>query len=113
MASKANSIVSLKRPAGDHMAEEYWTEERRRSVAPIQLPVARAKLRGAAKAPAPSGDPDHTPHSRGSAEEPKMPLGREGRAALPSQHPWPIRSAPTADSSAPCQTATGFPVRRR
>jgi len=55
MASKANSIVSLKRPAGEHMAEEYWTEERRRSVAPIQLPVARAKLRGAAKAPAPSG----------------------------------------------------------
>lgn len=57
MASKANSIVSLKRPAGEHMAEEYWTEERRRSVAPIQLPVARAKLRGAAKAPAPKRRP--------------------------------------------------------
>jgi hypothetical protein len=55
MASKANSIVSLKRPAGEQMAEEYWTEERRRSVAPIQLPVARAKLRGAAKAPASGG----------------------------------------------------------
>jgi V8-like Glu-specific endopeptidase len=94
MPSENNSIVSSKRPAVEHMAEEYWTEERRRSVAPIQLPVARARSKGAAKAPAPSGDPGHTPHSRGSAEEPKTPMGPRGTggSAVPTPLAYPFRT---------------------
>jgi hypothetical protein len=45
MPSENHSIVGSKRAAAEHMAEEYWTEERRRSVAPIQLPDARAKAK--------------------------------------------------------------------
>jgi V8-like Glu-specific endopeptidase len=94
MATKANSIVSVNRPAGEHMAEEYWTEELRRSVPPIRLPVARAKAGAAAKAPAPSGDPGHTPHSRGSAEEPKTPLAPRGTGgfAVPTPLAYPFRT---------------------
>jgi hypothetical protein len=44
MPSKNNSIVAFKRPAAEHMAEEYWTEERLRSVAPIQLPCRAGKV---------------------------------------------------------------------
>jgi hypothetical protein len=57
-------------------------------------PVARARSDGAAKAPkAPKGDPGHTPHSRGSAEEPKTPIGpRTGGVAVPTPLAYPFRT---------------------
>jgi V8-like Glu-specific endopeptidase len=92
MPSEKNSIVGSKRPAAERAAEEYWTEERRRSVAPIQLPVTRARSEGA-KAPAPQGDPGHTPHSRGSAEEPKTHIGpRTGGSGVPTPLAYPFRT---------------------
>jgi len=94
MPSEKNSIVSSKRPDGEHAAEEYWTEERRRSVAPIRLPATQAGSNGAAKPPTPSGDPGHTPHSRGSAGEPKTPVGPQGTggSAVPTPLAYPFRT---------------------
>ncbi len=94
MPSEKHSIVGFKRPPAEHAAEQYWTEERLRSVAPIQLPVGRGRSDGAAEAPTPSGDPGHTPHSRGSAEEPKTPVAPRGTGgyAVPTPLAYPFRT---------------------
>ena len=97
MSNSNNKIIGFKPPTTDHSAastEEFWTEERRRSVKPIPMPATPKQEDHVAEVPQPQGEPGHTPHGQGAAKEPKPPVGPRGTGgqAVPTPLVYPYRT---------------------